>query len=443
MKPREESLDAFIDTLPFIDTHSHAAGYEWGTPVDDRQGRSLPQILVHDYLAYVSSSCVDFSLTPPPPRSTWSPEDAPEQFRHILPLLETCRGLTLYQVLRDGIRELYPFEDEDITAENWEGIHRAILAAYQTHGERALHRLACRKAGIIRQTHMCFLPYVVDHWDALPEAERQAQRDLLMPSLILDGFLFSGFAANRAARERSLDLLGLRPATHADHLDFCRRALDLFIERGGVSAKLLAGYVRPLEMDEVSDRDAGAFYSTGPEKLHPSDLRRLQDNLLAHLLEMCRTRNLPLIVHAGYSVPTAWADPEHLHPLFCSQRLKGLKVDICHTGWPNHGAAMIMARTYRTCYFNLCGTSSFSGDLGLRLLSEALDMIPMNKILLGTDCGTPESLLGTARLIRRQLAHVLSAKLAAGQVGPVAARNIARALLHDNAAEFYGLRPSS
>lgn len=107
---------------------------------------------------------------------------------------------------------------------------------------------------------------------------------------------------------------------------------------------------------------------------------------------------------------------------------------------------MIMARTYRCCYFNLCGTSTFSGSLGVRLLSEALDMVPLNKILLGTDCGTPESLLGAARLIRRQLARVLAQKVQDGEFGMATARKIAQALLHDNAAEFYRLaegdRPS-
>lgn len=435
-------LREFINATPFVDTHSHVAGYEWGTPVDDRTGRSLPQVVMNDYLNYLASSCVDFPTGPPHPRLAWSAAESQEHFKHVLPLLERCRGLTFYQVLRDGIRELYSFDEEDIGLENWGRINQLILAAYREQGERALHRLVCRRAGIVRQTQMCFLPYVVDHWDSLPEEEGEAQKDLLMPSLIIDGFLFSGFVSNRAALKRSMEILAVWPSTYAEHLDFSRKALDLFQERGGVSAKLLAGYVRPLGFEDVPDAEAADLFAAGPENLPPQPLRRLQDNLLGHLLEMCRARELPLIVHAGYSIPTEWSHPEHLLQIFTNRRFQGLKVDVCHTGWPHHGAAMIMARTYRHCYFNLCGTSGFSGSLGLRLLSEAMDMVPMNKILLGTDCGTPESLLGAARLIRRHLHQVLTEKVNDGQFGVEAACKIARALLHDNAAEFYGLQTS-
>lgn len=32
---------AIVDVTPFFDTHSHAAGFDTGTPVDDRGGKNL------------------------------------------------------------------------------------------------------------------------------------------------------------------------------------------------------------------------------------------------------------------------------------------------------------------------------------------------------------------------------------------------------------------
>jgi len=166
-------------------------------------------------------------------------------------------------------------------------------------------------------------------------------------------------------------------------------------------------------------------------------MRRLQDNLCYHLLERARDRGLPLIVHTGYNCPVVNANPDDLRDLAVSPRLRGLNIDLCHSGWPNHGAAMILARTYRGVYFNLCWTPLLSRALGRRMLSEAIDILPMTKILTGTDCGTVECFVGTARLIRAQLFEVLAEKIEQRQFGIDVAKRLATQILHDNAAEFY------
>ena len=430
-------LKDFINSVPFIDTHSHMAGFDEGSPVDDRGGRSLPQIIANDYLSYLASSCIE--LPAPPGPGGWRVENAEDHFRALLPLLDVCRGLSTYAALREGIRELHPFEGEDISPDNWEALNDSIVAAYRTHGERAWQRRACERAGVIRQTQMCVLPYVTDHWEALPPEEREAQRRLLLPSLIMDGYLFTGFDAAAPGRERTMEILGMRPATHAEYLDFCNAALDLFKGKGGRSVKFLTAYHRTLRFGACTDADAVPLFAQGPENLPGEKLARLQDNLFVHLVRMARDKGLPAIFHTGYTTPTEWGNPEHLLPLFRDPELRGLKVDVSHSGWPNVGGALIMARAYRGCYFNLCWTPLLSPSLGHRVLSEALDMVPMNKILLGTDCGSAEMFLGTVRLIRSQLFEVLSEKCAQGQFGLKVAKRIASALLKDNAAEFYGL----
>jgi hypothetical protein len=291
---------------------------------------------------------------------------------------------------------------------------------------------------------MAVLPYVTDHWDALPAAERQAQADLLLPSLILDGYLFAGFSSGAPGRVRSMELLGASPRNHAEYLAFLGNAMDLFKRKGGASVKLLTNYHRTLLFEEVGDEEAARLFNEGPEKLkadpkRAADFRRLQDNLCWHLLEMARDRGMPLIVHAGYSWPTQWGDPENMHNLFKSPRLKGLNVDICHSGWPHHGGLLIMARTYRRCYFNLCWTPMLSASLGRHVLEMCIDMLPMNKILFGTDCGATEHMVGVANFMRSELCVVLEKKIADGQFDIDTARNIARAILLENPCEFYGM----
>ena len=157
-------LRDFINSVPFIDTHSHMAGFDEGSPVDDRGGRSLPQIIANDYLSYLASSCVE---VPPPPRPEgWRVEDAEGHFGALQPLLDVCRGLSTYAALREGIRELHPFEGEDITPDNWEALNDSIVRAYRTHGERAWQRQVSHREGL-RLALRVSLPVWCPHAGAL------------------------------------------------------------------------------------------------------------------------------------------------------------------------------------------------------------------------------------------------------------------------------------
>jgi hypothetical protein len=291
----------------------------------------------------------------------------------------------------------------------------------------------------VLHNQMVELPYVTDHFDALPPPERTAQQNLLLPSLVLDGYVFTGFAASAKGRRRSQELLGANPRTHSDYLTFLAQVLDLFTARGGRSVKLMLACHRTLRFEHVPDMEAERLFARGPETLRGEGLHRLQDNLAWHLLELAARRKLPLIVHTGYSVPTDWADPEHLLPLITSPRLEGMKFDLSHSGWPHDGAAMLLARTLPNVYFNLCWTPLLSRALGRRVLSEAVDLLPADKILVGTDTGTAESFLGATWLIRSLLTEVLDEKVRGGQFGVDVAKRLACSVLLDNPLAFYGI----
>jgi hypothetical protein len=393
---------------------------------------------MNDYLAYLSGACWDQPVAAQK-IGGWGVNEAAEALAAALPVVDRCRGLSTYAVLRDGLSALYGFRGKDITFANWKPLNAKIVATYRRYGERAWQREVIRRAGVIKQVQICQLSYVTDHWRQLPPAERAAQAAILLPSLVLDGYLFTGFAQSKEGRERSQAILGCRPADYARHVAFCAQALDRFKREGGNSVKLLAAYTRTLRFEPVADADAAALHARGPEKLTGSDLQALQDNLLWRLLEMARERGFPLLVHTGYSIPSAWGDPEHLLNLLQSPRLKGLKIALCHSGWPREDAALILARTFRHCYFDMSWTPLLSPALGSHILSLAIDTLPMNKLLIGTDCGCAEMFYATARLIRRVLVEVLTAKMQAGQFGLDVAQRIACAYLYGNPREFFNL----
>lgn len=56
-------LKQYVNDLPFFDTHSHMAGFDTGSPANDKAGKSLPMLILNDYLLYLVWSCAD--VAPP------------------------------------------------------------------------------------------------------------------------------------------------------------------------------------------------------------------------------------------------------------------------------------------------------------------------------------------------------------------------------------------
>ncbi len=431
-KMRRE-LKSFIDKIQFFDMHSHMAGFDLGTPVQDKKPVTLYEILTNDYLAYLSGSWIDKPIMP-----AKIDEKKPSlSYADIKHLLNRCRALTTYCAIREGIRALHPFTEPDIDEKNWNRINKSIMRAYGRYGERKWQRMACKKASVFRQVHIATLPYVTTHLDSLPEEEKNQQLKIFAPSMVLDGYIFTGFKVQHDAKEMSYDIIGIRPKTLEEYLIFCDKVLELFRKKGGKSVKLLSSYFRPLKFEEIDRKRAEHLFNIGYKNLSKKALHILQNFILKQILLMAKKRGFPLIVHTGYANPTTYGDPEDLENLLKDSKLDGLKISICHSGWPNDGKAMIMARTYRHCYFDLSWTPLLSESLGYRILSEAIDMIPSNKILIGTDCGTAECFAGTVRLIRKTICDVLSDKISRQIFDIETAKLIAKAVLHDNAIEFH------
>ena len=87
---------------------------------------------------------------------------------------------------------------------------------------------------------------------------------------------------------RSQQLVGLSPRTHNDYLDFLDRVLDLFIEKGGRSVKLMTAYFRTLRFAPIPDLEARRLFARGPANLRGEGLARLGVQLEQTLLELVR-----------------------------------------------------------------------------------------------------------------------------------------------------------
>ena len=432
--PLEEDIQNMVDEIPMFDTHEHVAGFDWGIPAEDKGGRSLPQVLFNDYLLYLAGAARHEG--PGLGASQFPVEKSEEHWLAGRELLERLRPLTTYRALRIAFEDLYDFAGEDITDENWRELNEKVVRTYQTFGERKWLAEVLQRANIARIVQFCYLPYVIDHWAELPEEARDLERSFICPSLLSDSYAFIGDSQERQrVRARTFEIVGVEPTSYSEYLEAVAQAVARFRECGGVGVKVLAAYCRDICFDHVGEAEARRLYERGPENLTPKEHRRLEDNLVWHLLECARESGLAVSFHTAYATPTRRGDPAQLLDLISA--FSQVPFDLCHAGWPFSGEHAIMARSFANVYYNFAWTPLLSASLAKRQLSEIIEIVPSNKLLVGLDTGSPESCYGTAVLTRRIIAEVLAEKVADGAFTMQVAEALARRLLKENAEEVF------
>jgi uncharacterized protein len=162
------------------------------------------------------------------------------------------------------------------------------------------------------------------------------------------------------------------------------------------------------------------------------------DYLLGVAADWCATHGLPLHVHTGFGdrdLDLRLANPLHLRPLLESGRLGGSPLVLLHASYPYTREVAYLASVYPNLYVDLSLASPvLAGPALTRALEDLLGQAPITRLLYGSDAwGIPDWLWLAARATRRALADALSWLPAAE------ADWAARRILHDNAAELYGL----
>jgi uncharacterized protein len=164
----------------------------------------------------------------------------------------------------------------------------------------------------------------------------------------------------------------------------------------------------------------------------------LLDYLLGIAADWCATRDLPLHLHTGFGdrdLDLRLANPLHLRPLLESGRLGGSPLVLLHASYPYTREVAYLASVYPNLYVDLSLASPvLAGPALTRALEDLLGQAPITRLLYGSDAwGIPDWLWLAARATRRALADALS------WLPTAEAEWAARRILHDNAAELYGL----
>jgi len=221
-----------------------------------------------------------------------------------------------------------------------------------------------------------------------------------------------------------------------DYLDATRRYVLRVKAEGAVGLKMMSNpYQSPSRQEALA-----AF-----EQLHsgaaswlpvPNPLR---DYIVDQTIAFAASQDLVIAVHTGYWGDFRVLDPLHMIPLL--QRHPQARFDIYHLGYPWMREALMLGKGFPNVWLNLAWTHIISQRFVLVALDEAVDVIPMNKLLaFGGDYAVPvEKVYGHLQMARENIARVLATRITEGQMTEEQALTLARKWFWDNPRELYRL----
>jgi len=207
-----------------------------------------------------------------------------------------------------------------------------------------------------------------------------------------------------------------------------------------VAIKSIIAYRSGLAI-ESPDRTAAAaaLPHVGGARLTDKSLLDLTFHLAA---EWAADHHLPMHLHTGFGdrdLDLRLANPLHLRPLFERGVLGRSPVVLLHASYPFTREAGYLASVYPDLYIDVSEASPLLAGPALKTtLGDLLGLAPVTRLLYGSDAwGIPDWLWLAARATRRALADALA------WLPEDEANWAARRILHDNAAELYGLSTSN
>jgi uncharacterized protein len=238
-------------------------------------------------------------------------------------------------------------------------------------------------------------------------------------------------------------LAGELAAQHAELRRFDRALLDGLEQArasGTVALKTIIAYRCGLAFELPQAREAAAAIYQERTRATDGPLRLTDPRLLYHTLalalEWAGDHGVPVQIHSGFGdrdLHLAKANPALLKPLLEESRFNRAPLVLLHAGYPYSREAGYLAGVYPRVFVDWSEANPLlAGPVLVRTVEELLALAPVTKLLYGSDAwGVPDWIWLGSVYGREALATALG-------TGPDAESD-ARRILHDNAAELYGL----
>ncbi len=339
------------------------------------------------------------------------------------PFWNDIRWGSYAQVVRLSMKHLYGFSDFDdrtiaplseaVAKANVPGIYERVLRD-ACRIRTALTQCGTTRTGTPLLTPNVSAGYAFSQTDPYPYQLLRTREQLVSPA----------FAPGDSIA--SLD----------GYLDAFRRYLARSKSEGAAALKIASFPTETPDRTEAESLAAGLL--DGQRSTLPG-VNALQDYVLDEMVKVATELDLVVAVHTGYWGDFRNVDPLNMIPVM--QRHSETKFDIYHLGYPWPRQALMLGKRFPNVWLNLCWMHAISPRCTVAMLEEAVEAVPMNKILaFGGDYGHPvEHVYGHLVVARQDVARALARRIAEGYMSEAEALEIARRWFWQNPVDLYRL----
>jgi hypothetical protein len=414
------TLAQHIQNIRIIDGHEHLI------PQKDRQKMNAD---FFDLLHYVRSDLITAGMSPAffENGNTMSDEEKAEVF---LEYWNKTKNTTYAQMLRWAVEDLYGMND-------WtkEGVVALSAKVRQASQDPSLyHRVLKEKAGIDLAFTLIFTTKV--------------DFDLFRPVMFMD----------HTFKLRSLqDITSVEKVTGTtihefeDYLKAVDKLVERYVNEGMAATKIGAAYWRTLHVEKPTLQEAAKVFNQLKtfhlgESLSQQEAKPLQDYIIHRIIQRSIDFEVPIQIHTGHQEPSVSLNGNmvtnskvtDLIPLLLEY--KKAKFVLLHGGYPYYHEFLSIVKNFTNVYADLTWCYILSPTATKQLLCQIIEMVPQNKIIgFGGDYSQVEGTYAHAKLARKVLTEVLTAKVESKDLTEQEAREFADHILRNNLIELYKL----
>lgn len=415
-----------IRQMHIIDTHEHLVNRQMLSDL----GFNLFSAIE---LEYLKDSLMAVGMAPDLlVQAGFEPESS---YEALIPLLKQTRNTTYYRALFQAFRDLHHIEGDELEPRNLKLLSERLNSAYaRPDWYEHVIRDECRIRWILRD-----LDFMVSEHDFIRPVIRMDNYLMLRHRHLLQDWIAKGepMFSLRVTEHEYAD----RVKTFDDYLALMDADFRKALAFGAVAIKVGIAYSRTLQFDKVSLDRAARVFGLPDEKTSWSDIKAFQDFIIFRIIEKAAEHNLPVQIHtgllAGGKNTLANAHPLHLTNLLLE--FPQVRFDIFHGGFPFTGELGALALMFPNVYLDTCWLPLISYEAFKSAFREWLSYVPAAKFLWGGDCACAEGTYGAATVVRKALSAVLAESVQDGTLDHQSAVDVAKAILHDNAKELFGL----
>lgn len=415
-----------INEIEIIDTHEHIRSQE-----------EINQGPVHLFKVFEKSYARRDYNSAGFPQEIWQRQDPKEIWKSFKEFQKKVSLTTFNRSTIRFLHDLYGLEGEFITEDNWIELSEKVKKAYKN---KNWYNYVLKKRS----------KFKISFLDSFWSVERfNYNPKFFIPILRADAMILG-----RKYIPPNADVLyehtTIEKLSHAwnislDDFESYQSVVDIAIQkykkRGSPAIKIGTAYVRSLYFEKVPRNEAKLIYAKDPGKITPNDQKKLQDYMFHYIIQKATEEKLPVQIHTGIFAKNeniiSNGNPEKLNNLFIEY--PHTKFVLFHFSYPYTPQAFSLAKMFPNVVLDFCWVPMISINIAKRALNDFLDLIPYNKLMWGGDASRVEEAYSGSCLVREVISSVLVERIEKKNINIKRALEIAHAILHDNALNFYNL----